>query len=73
MACVTRGLQMMGAGSLGRTGWEGDEGELPFVREQWDLLELCLGLNDEPTESLWVRISRQSDVGDTAVRLLQIA
>lgn len=52
----------MGAGSLGRTSWEGRERELPFVC-QWDHLELCLGLDNEPAGSLWDRITGQTNTG----------
>lgn len=30
-------------------------------------LELCLGIDDEPTESLWVRIKDQTGMGDIVV------
>lgn len=37
---------------LGRTGLEDEERELPFVTEQLVCMELYLGMDDEPTESL---------------------
>lgn len=39
------------------------------VGSQWDL---CLGLDDEPSGRLCVRISTQTEAGNTAVHLLQI-
>ena len=27
-------------------------------------MEFCLGMGDEPTESLWVKFSRQTNMGD---------
>lgn len=53
----------MGTGSLGRAGWKGKEGKLPFVWEQQDILELCVGLDDEPAGSLCVTITRQTNTG----------
>lgn len=35
-----------------------------FVREQWECLELYLGLEEEPGENLYVRISGQLILGD---------
>jgi len=32
------------------------------VREQCRCLEFCLGIGDEPTESLWVKISRETNI-----------
>lgn len=37
---------------LGRTGLEDEEKELPLVTEQLVCMELYLGMDDEPTESL---------------------
>ena len=34
------------------------------MREQQGCIELCLGMGDEPTESLWDRISRQTNMGN---------
>jgi len=39
------------------------------VREQLGCTELCLGRDDEPTDSLCVRIRGQPVVGDIAVHL----
>lgn len=60
IAPTTAALLWMGAGSLGMTSWESKEGESPFVC-QWDHLELCLVLDDEPAGSLWVRLTRQTN------------
>jgi len=37
------------------------------VREQLEHIELCLGVDEEPVESLWVRIKGQAHMGDTVV------
>ncbi|KAK4832456.1 hypothetical protein QYF61_023503 [Mycteria americana] len=38
-----------------------------YVREQLECMELCLGMADELTESLWVRIKEQTSMGDTVM------
>ena len=38
-----------------------------YVREQLEYIELCLGVDEEPVESLWVRIKGQAHMGDTVV------
>ena len=45
-----------------------------LARQQRECMELCL--DGKPTETLWVRIGKQTNVGDTVVnasQLLQIA
>jgi len=37
------------------------------VREQLECMELCLGMDDEPMEHLWVRKSEQTSTGDVVV------
>jgi len=37
------------------------------VREQLECIKLCLGLDEEGVESLWVRIKGRAHVGDSAV------
>ena len=37
------------------------------MKLQWESLELSLGIDDEPVESWWVRISRQTNMGDLSV------
>lgn len=37
------------------------------MREQQESVELCLGMNDEWVESLWVRIKGLSNIGDVTV------
>jgi len=44
----------MGTGSLGRTGRADEEGVSPSV-SMLECLELCLGMDGEPTEISWVR------------------
>jgi len=38
-----------------------------YVREKLDSIELCLGVDDEGVESLWVRIKGQSHMGNIVV------
>jgi len=38
-----------------------------YVRGQLECLEFCLGMNDESTESLSIRIKEQTKVGDIVV------
>ena len=49
--------------SLGRTqpGQQGG-GVTLDGREQWECMEHCLGADDDPGESLWVRIRGQSNI-----------
>ena len=35
-----------------------------YVSDQLECMELCLGLDGEPTESLWVRIKGRAGTGD---------
>ena len=37
------------------------------VREQLECIELCLGMDDEPTESLWVRTIELTSIDDSVV------
>ena len=66
MTCMTGVLQWRDTDSKKNgTGKQG--GKVTFyVREQLE----CLGMNDEPTESLWVRIKEQIGMGDIVVCLL---
>jgi len=43
------------------------EGVVLYTRERQECMELCQGIDDEPGESLWVRISRQTNMGDIVV------
>ena len=47
----------------GRMGRRGGEAVL-HGREQLECMELCLGTDEEPTESLWVRIKERTGKGD---------
>lgn len=38
-----------------------------YVKEHLECMELCLGVDDERVESLWVRMKGQANIGDTAV------
>ena len=65
MARMTGVLEWSDIGSLGRTGWEDEDRELPFyVREQLECMQLCLGREEEPAESLWVRMKERTGKGD---------
>lgn len=33
-----------------------------FVRKQWECMEHCSEIASEPTQSIWIRISRQTNV-----------
>lgn len=38
--------------SLGRTGWDSEEGMIAlFVKEQGELMEFCQGKDDEPNKT----------------------
>lgn len=53
VARISRMLQWRDTGSLGKAGQEDKEGEVAlYVGEQLECLELCLGMDDEPTETL---------------------
>ena len=45
------------------TGWDGSLS----VREQLECIELCLGMDDEPSESLWVSTKEKTGKGDIVV------
>ncbi|KAM9653655.1 uncharacterized protein ACIBXB_010484 [Morphnus guianensis] len=49
-----------------RQGRGGGAGAL-YVKDQLECMELCLGLDEEPTESLWVRIKGRARAGDIIV------
>jgi len=38
-----------------------------YVREQLECIQLCLGVDEEQVESLWVRIKQQAHTGDNTV------
>ncbi|GAB0190160.1 hypothetical protein GRJ2_001481300 [Grus japonensis] len=38
-----------------------------YVNDQLESMELCLGMDEEPTESLWVRLKGRAGTGDTIV------
>ena len=54
-------------GSLGRTGRGHKEGVSPSVTDQLECMELCLGMEEEPTEGLWVRIKGRAGTDDIIV------
>ena len=59
-------------GSLGRPVWE-DEVELHSICCHTKGIDLFLVTDDGPTESLWVRIKEQSNVGDIVMGVFQAA
>ena len=38
-----------------------------YVKDQLECMELCLGLDEEPMESLWVKIKGRAGTGDITV------
>jgi len=40
-----------------------------YVKEQLEHMELLLGMDEEPTESLWVKIKGRAGTGDTTVEV----
>ena len=61
-------LEWKDTGSLGRTGRGDREGGVTlYVSDQLECLELCLGMDEELTESLWVRIKGKAGTGDVIV------
>ena len=52
---------------LGRQGG----GVALYMGEQEKCMELCLGMDDEPADSLWVRISGQTNMGEVVVGRMQ--
>ncbi|GAB0203140.1 hypothetical protein GRJ2_002779600 [Grus japonensis] len=42
----------------------GGGGVTLYVNDQLECMELCLGMDEEPTESLWVRIKGSAGTGD---------
>ena len=68
MAHTTGVLQWTDTGSLrkDRPG-QGGEGVPFYVRKQWECVELCLGMDNEPAGTLWVSISVQTNMGSTVV------
>ena len=51
--------------SSGRTGSDDKEGDCPLCDaaagvDGAECMELCLGMDEEPNESLWIRIKEQS-------------
>lgn len=67
MPCMSRVLQRRDTSSLGRACQKPLEVETPFVREASECTELCLGMDDELSESLQARIREQTSMGDTVV------
>ncbi|GAB0208424.1 mitochondrial enolase superfamily member 1 [Grus japonensis] len=64
IAPMTGVLGRKGTGSLGRTGRAEED---LYVNDQLECMELHLGMDEEPTESLWVRIKGSAGAGDIIV------
>jgi len=60
-------LQRMDTDSLGSPGQEGKEGKLPLQYNQWEHMELCLRMDDQPAERLQVGIRGQTNMDDVVV------
>ena len=57
IAYVAGVLPWMANGSLGRTGWDSEEGRSVLdAREQQECMDLYLGKDNEPDESIWFRM-----------------
>lgn len=69
MAHATGVLQWMDTSSIGRIGQKGEKGVTLYVREQQECRELCLGMGQEPAESLWIRFSAQTNIGAVVVSI----
>lgn len=68
IAYMTGVLPWMDNSFLGRTGWDSEEGKNALdVREQWKCMELCLGKDDEPDESIRFKIAGGTNWGGTVV------
>jgi len=70
MAPLTGVLEWKHTGSLGRTGTGDEEEVFLSVSDQLECMELCLGMDEELTESLWVRIKGRAGTGDVIVGVL---
>ncbi|GAB0203861.1 thrombospondin-4 [Grus japonensis] len=66
IAPVTGVLGWKGTGSSGRTGRADEEGVgiALYISDQLECMELHLGMDEDPTESLWVRIKGSAGAGD---------
>ena len=68
MAPVTGVLERKDTGFLGRTGRGNEEGDVTlYVIDQLECMELHLGVDEELTESLWVRSKGRTGIGDIIV------
>ncbi|GAB0183586.1 hypothetical protein GRJ2_000823900 [Grus japonensis] len=63
MALMTDVLEWKDADFLRRTGRRDEEGGVAlYVNDQLECMELCLAMDEELTESLWVRITGRADL-----------
>jgi len=56
---------------LFRKDWQARQGGdvVLCVNDQLECMQLCLGMDEELTESLWVRIKGRTGTGDIVVRV----
>jgi len=57
------GYRLFKKGRQGRRGG----GVALYVKDHLECMELCLGLDKEPTESLWIKIKSRVGTGDITV------
>lgn len=60
---VTAALRWLETGSSGRTSGMASGEAAFYVGEQREYVELYCGTDEEPAGSLWIRVSRQTNVG----------
>lgn len=60
---VTAALRWLETGSSGRTSWMASGEAAFYVGEQREYVALYCGTDEEPAGSLWIRVSRQTNVG----------
>lgn len=63
LECCNGSIQALQEGPV---GWRGGDVTL-YMTEQWASMELCLGRDDKPAESLWARIRGKTNVDNTVV------
>ena len=65
---LTTGMQeQMGKNSLGKTDGRRRGSVVLYIKNQLESMELHLGIDEELTESLWVRVKGKAGKGDIVV------
>lgn len=59
-----------GKDALERTGRGNNEGVSPYISDQLECRDLCLGMDGKTTESLWVGIKGRAGAGDFIVGMV---